>query len=73
MRENPNGGVVRVKDIARVELGSQDYTVFGRLNGQPSAIVAVYQLPGSDALDAANGVKKRMAGIKKRFADSDRL
>src|ERR1700691_4451894 len=35
VRENPNGGVVRVKDVARVELGSQDYTVFGRLNGQP--------------------------------------
>jgi hydrophobic/amphiphilic exporter-1 (mainly G- bacteria), HAE1 family len=67
VRENPNGGVVRVKDVARVELGSQDYTVFGRLNGQPSAIVAVYQLPGSNAVDAANGVKKLMQGMKKRF------
>src|SRR3984885_4584205 len=69
VRENPNGGVVRVKDVARVELGSQDYTVFGRLNGQPSAIVAIYQLPGSNAVDAANGVKKLMQGMKKRFPD----
>ncbi len=67
VRENPNGGVVRVKDVARVELGSQDYTVFGRLNGQPSAIVAVYQLPGSNAVDAAEGVRKLMTGMKKRF------
>src|ERR1700728_3372972 len=67
VRENPNGGVVRVKDVARVELGSQDYTVFGRLNGRPSAIVAVYQLPGSNAVDAANGVRKLMTGMKKRF------
>src|ERR1700730_10383142 len=67
VRENPNGGTVRVKDVARVELGSQDYTVFGRLNGNPSAIVAVYQLPGSNAVDAAAGVKKLMAGMKKRF------
>src|SRR5579863_5518393 len=67
VRENPNGGIVRVKDVARVELGSQDYTVFGRLNGQPSAIIAVYQLPGSNAVDAANGVKKLMAGMKQTF------
>ena len=69
VRENPNGGVVRVKDIARVELGSQDYTVFGRLNGKPGAIVAVYQLPGSNAVDAANGVRKLMEGMKKRFPE----
>src|SRR4029077_9113466 len=69
VRENPNGGVVRVKDVARVELGSQDYTVFGRLNGQPSAIIAIYQLPGSNAVDAANGVRKLMTGMKKRFPE----
>ena len=69
VRENPNGGVVRVKDVARVELGSQDYTVFGRLNGNPSAIVAVYQLPGSNAVDAAAGVKKLMENVKKRFPE----
>src|ERR1700724_443237 len=67
VRESPQGGVVRVKDVARVELGAQDYSVAGRLNGKPSAIVAVYQLPGSNAVDAAAGVKKLMAEMKPRF------
>jgi hydrophobic/amphiphilic exporter-1 (mainly G- bacteria), HAE1 family len=67
VRESSQGGVVRVKDVARVELGAQDYSIAGRLNGKPSAIVAVYQLPGSNAVDAANGVKKLMAELKGRF------
>src|ERR1700728_326944 len=67
VRETPDGGVVRVKDVARVELGSQDYTVVGRLNGKPGAIIAIYQLPGSNAVDAANGVKKLIAEMKQRF------
>ena len=67
IRESPDGGIVRVKDVARIELGAQDYSVAGRLNGQPSAVVAVYQLPGSNAVDAANGVKKLMADLKTRF------
>ncbi|HEY6250292.1 MAG TPA: multidrug efflux RND transporter permease subunit [Candidatus Angelobacter sp.] len=72
VRESPEGGVVRLKDVARVELGAQDYTIAGRLNGQPSAVLAVYQLPGSNAVDAANGVKKLMAEMKRRFpADVD--
>src|SRR5713101_1489555 len=58
LREMPDGGVVRVKDVARAEMGSQDYSVIGRLNGKPSAIMAVYQLPGSNAVQAADGVKK---------------
>ena len=69
VREAPDGGIVRVKDVARVELGSQDYTVIGRLNGKPSAIVAVYQLPGSNAVEAAAGVKRLMAEAKKRFPE----
>src|SRR5262249_6228672 len=67
IRESPEGGVVRVKDVARIELGAQDYSVAGRLNGNPSAIIAVYQLPGSNAVDAANGVKKLMGELKSRF------
>jgi hydrophobic/amphiphilic exporter-1 (mainly G- bacteria), HAE1 family len=67
VRESPQGGVVRVRDVARIELGAQDYSVAGRLNGNPSAIVAIYQLPGSNAVDAANGVKKLMAELKTRF------
>src|SRR5947208_11560671 len=67
LREMPDGGIVRVKDVARTELGSQDYSVIGRLNGKPSAIVAVYQLPGSNAVQAADGVKKLLAEVKNRF------
>jgi hydrophobic/amphiphilic exporter-1 (mainly G- bacteria), HAE1 family len=67
VRESPEGGVVRVKDVARIELGAQDYSTGGRLNGKPSAVVAVYQLPGSNAVDAANGVNKLMAELKSRF------
>jgi hydrophobic/amphiphilic exporter-1 (mainly G- bacteria), HAE1 family len=67
LRETPDGGIVRVKDVARIELGSQDYSVAGRFNGKPSAVIAVYQLPGSNAVDAANGVRKLMAQMKQRF------
>jgi HAE1 family hydrophobic/amphiphilic exporter-1 len=67
LRETSDGGIVRVKDVARVELGAQDYSTLSRLNGKPSAIVAVYQLPGSNAVDAAAGVNKMMTGMKQRF------
>src|SRR5437879_12256532 len=67
VRETPDGGIVRVKDLARVELGSQDCTIVCRLNGKPTAVIAVYQLPGSNAVDAAAGVKKVMAEAKRRF------
>jgi hydrophobic/amphiphilic exporter-1 (mainly G- bacteria), HAE1 family len=69
VRETPNGGIVRVKDVARIELGANDYTRTGRLNGQPAAILAVYQLPGSNAVQAAAGVRKLMAQMKERFPD----
>src|SRR5256885_580637 len=64
VRAAPDGGIVRVKDVARVEMGAQDYTIVGRLNGKPSAIIAVYQLPGSNAVQAAEGVKKALAEEK---------
>src|ERR1700735_634486 len=69
VRETPDGGVVRVRDVARIELGSQDYTVAGRFDGKPSAVIAAYQLPGSNAVDAAAGVKKLMAQMKERFPE----
>ena len=69
VRETPDGGIVRVKDVARAELGAQDYTIIGRLNGKPGAIIALYQLPGSNAVQAAAGVKKLMAEVKKRFPE----
>jgi HAE1 family hydrophobic/amphiphilic exporter-1 len=69
VRETPDSGIVRVKDVARVELGSQDYSVTGRFNGKPSAVIALYQLPGSNAVQAAAAVKKLIAEAKARFPD----
>src|SRR5712675_342848 len=67
VRESIGGGVVRLKDVARIELGAQNYSVVGRLNGKPGAIIAVYQLPGSNAVQAADGVNRLMADVRKRF------
>src|SRR5215469_15283829 len=69
VRETPDGGTVRVRDVARIELGSQDYSVAGRFNGKPSAVIAAYQLPGSNAVNAAAGVKKLMTKLSERFPD----
>jgi hydrophobic/amphiphilic exporter-1 (mainly G- bacteria), HAE1 family len=67
VRETPDGGIVRVKDIARIELGAQAYNLEGRLNGKPAAVLAVYQLPGSNAVETAAGVRKQMAQMKEHF------
>src|SRR5277367_4513736 len=67
VREDTLGGVVRVKDVARVELGAQSYATLGRLNGKPGAIIAAYQLPGSNAVQAAAALKKLMVEAKSRF------
>ncbi len=67
IRATPDGSLLRVKDVARVELGAQTYTTLGRFNGQPAAIVAVYQLPGSNAIDTATRAKKLMEEWKQRF------
>ena len=67
VRETPTTGIVRVRDVARIELGSQDYSVSSRMNGKPSAIVAIYQLPGSNAVDAAKGVRKLIETMRKTF------
>src|SRR6202045_2161632 len=69
VREAPNGGIVRVKDVARVELGQQDYSTIRRLNGKPRAIIVIYQLPGSNALQTAEGVRKLMSRMKERFPE----
>lgn len=69
VRANPDGSLVRMKDVARIELGSQTYTVKGRLNGAPSAIIAVYQLPGSNAIDTVNSAKQLMEQMKARFPE----
>jgi len=67
VRGSPTGAIVRLKDVARIELGAQNYSVIGRLNGKPGAIIAAYQLPGSNAVQAADGLRKLMADAKTRF------
>src|ERR1700680_462662 len=72
VRANPDGSFVRVKDIARIDLGAQTYNLKGRLNGQPAAILALYQLPGTNAVKAAQSVRPVMTETKQRFpADMD--
>jgi HAE1 family hydrophobic/amphiphilic exporter-1 len=66
-QESNGGGTVRLKDVGRVEFGAQAYNTKGRFNGKPAAVVSVYQLPATNALAAANGVKKLMTELKQRF------
>jgi len=63
LRANPDGSIVRLKDVARIELGAQTYNLVGRYNGKPSAILAFYQLPGSNAVKTAELVRARMAQL----------
>jgi hydrophobic/amphiphilic exporter-1 (mainly G- bacteria), HAE1 family len=67
VRSNPDGSVVRLKDVARVELGALNYQQIGRVNGQQGCAIAVFQQPGSNALAVADGVKKVMTDLQLRF------
>src|SRR5262245_53562538 len=67
VRSNPDGSVVRLMDVARIELGALNYQQTSRANGQPAAIIAIFQVPGSNALEVGDGVKKMIAELKGRF------
>lgn len=67
LRANPDGSNLRLKDVARLELGAQFYNLAGRYNGRPAAILACYQLPGSNAVDAAKRLRARVQELSKRF------
>src|ERR1700731_3327401 len=67
IRAEPNGAYVRVRDVGRVELGAQTYSMTSTFNGKPAAALAIYQLPGSNAVDAAKGVRQLMTQLKERF------
>jgi HAE1 family hydrophobic/amphiphilic exporter-1 len=72
IRETSTGAQIRIKDVGRVELGSQDYNSFGRLDGQPAGSMAVYLLPGADQLEAAESIYETMRQAKGFFpADLD--
>jgi hydrophobe/amphiphile efflux-1 (HAE1) family protein len=64
---NSNGSVVKLKDVARVELGAENYGWFGQLNGKPAALLAVYQLPDANALDVAARINAEMDRLSERF------
>ncbi|MDP1735531.1 MAG: efflux RND transporter permease subunit [Sulfuritalea sp.] len=67
VKASPGGATVRVKDIARVELGAQDYSIAARTDQQPSAAIAVRMAPGANALDTARAVKARMTELSRYF------
>ena len=67
LRVEDGGRILRLEDVARIELGSQKYNVVSRLKGKPTAGIAVYQLPGSNSLDVAKGVKARMEELAEAF------
>jgi HAE1 family hydrophobic/amphiphilic exporter-1 len=67
VRAGADGSIVRLKDVARIELGALNYQQLGRVNGQPGVGVAVFQAPGSNSLAVAAGVRKVMAEFKDRF------
>ena len=67
LRSNPDGSMVRLKDVARIELGALNYQQIGRVNGQPGVGVAVFQAPGSNALAVAAGVREQMNALRARF------
>ena len=67
VRAQSGAGVLRLKDVARVELGAQNYNVIGRFNGKPAALLAIYQTPGSNAVNTAAAVRRVMEEAKARF------
>ncbi|MDE0886100.1 MAG: efflux RND transporter permease subunit [Myxococcota bacterium] len=69
VRADPDGSIVRVGDVARVELGAQTYNLQGRYKGQPAAVIAIYQRPGSNALAAMDEAKSLMASLESRFPE----
>ena len=69
VRANPDGSLIRVRDVARIELGSQTYEMEGRLDGKASAIIAIYQLPGSNAIQTMDEATALMEELSKRFPE----
>jgi HAE1 family hydrophobic/amphiphilic exporter-1 len=67
IRANPDGSLLRLKDVARIELGSQLYSMVGRLDGAPAAVIAIYQQPGSNALAVADQIRATMAELSADF------
>lgn len=69
LKSDDKGGMLRLKDVARIELGAQDYSVSATFNGKPAVAFAVYLQPGANALETAGLVKAKMAELSKNFPD----
>src|SRR5229473_91979 len=69
VRANPDGSTLRLKDVARVELGSKDYDFIGRVNGKEAVLVGVFLQPGANALDVSKNVKKAVQTLSARFPE----
>ena len=69
VRTNPDGSQVHLRDVARLELGEQNYNSIARLSGDAAAAIAIYQIPGTNALEVADNIKKTMVDLKSRFPD----
>jgi HAE1 family hydrophobic/amphiphilic exporter-1 len=69
VKSSKDGRIVRLKDVARVELGGKDYSLISRLNGAPSASVLIYQLPGANALEVATDVRTTMQDLVALFPE----
>jgi HAE1 family hydrophobic/amphiphilic exporter-1 len=69
VRANPDGSVVRVKDIARVDLGAKTQDRYTRFNGTPAAAIGIYQSPGANAVEVARHVRETLDQLKQRFPD----
>jgi multidrug efflux pump len=67
IKTGSDGEVVRLKDVARVDLGAKDYTVISRLDGQPAINIGIFQAPGSNALEISKRVRAEMKRLKQRF------
>src|SRR5262245_27907245 len=67
LRTNPDGSQVLLKDVARLELGTMLYNAVGRHDGTPAAVIAIFQIPGTNAVEVANNVKATLADLKTRF------
>jgi len=67
LRTAPDGSEIRLKDVARLELGTMLYNAVGRHDGKPAAVIAVFQIPGTNAVQVASAVKAQMAELSKRF------
>ena len=67
VRSKPDGSQIKLKDIARVELGAESYSYFSRIGGKNSAIISVSQLPEANAVDLSNKIQKKMKELSKGF------